>query len=207
MTISPEAEVYDVLSPYHDRIQTIVERAWAEWRATVEFRAKENFGPVLYPRTITNYVFDAIARFAIAEFVDDSTVSVKIEPQTVKFFFKGKVLGRFKKGDEGNLGRNITTQAVLNFIETEGVLPGMPPETAKVEFVWRSNELNTQLEQVFVVARDNNRLLWQYEIGGSAADTGTVIPFPESPEGPTDGADDDLVKPKLPAEKQEQDTE
>lgn len=207
MTILSEAEVYDVLSPYHDRIQTIVERAWTEWRVTAEFRTKNNLGPVLYPRTMTNYVFDAIARFAIAEFADDSTVSAKVESQTVKFFFKGMVLGRFKKGDEGNLGQNITTQAVLNFIETDGVLPGMPPETAKVEFVWRSNELNTQLEHVFVVARDHNRLLWQYEIGGSAAGTGTVIPFPESPKGPADGADDDLVKPKLPAEKQEQDTE
>ena len=207
MSIPSQADVYEILSPYHDRIQAVVERAWAEWYATVKFRARKKFGPVLYPRTMANYVFDAIARHAIAEFADDPSVSVRIEPQTVKFFFRGKVVGRFKKDSSGKLGSNISTQAVLDYIEPDGVLPGLPPETAKIDFVWRANDLNTKLEEILVVARDNHHVVWDYSITDGAAESGSVVLFPAASTDPTDVTDDDLVKPKPAATKKSQNEE
>jgi hypothetical protein len=101
----------------------VVERAWDEWRRIAAFMVDQRIGPVLYSRTIANFVFDAIARNAIAEFGSDDSVHVKIEAQTVKFVFKGAVLARFKKGDENKLGQNVPTQAAIDFIDAQGIFP------------------------------------------------------------------------------------
>ncbi len=188
--------VQAILSPFHQRIRRVVEAAWAEWRAMVKFRAKNGFGPVLYPRTMANDIFDAIARYAITEFGTDPKVSVKIESQTIKIFFKGMVLARFKKGDESGLGQNIDTFAALAFMDADGILPGMPPETAKVEFIWEPNAIRTQLESVRVVARDNDLILWEYEIEREAGASGSVLPFTTPPKDDPDPDMSGLVKPK-----------
>ena len=146
-------------------------------------------------------MFDAIARNAIAEFAGDTSVHMEIETQTIKLFFKSSVLARFKKGDDNKLGQNIPTQAALAFEYVDAVFPGLPAETAKVEFIWLANEINTQLEHVLVVARDGDHLLWDYEIGGAvAAGAGTVIPFPQPPSPPPAPGSDDLITPKAPPE-------
>jgi hypothetical protein len=188
--------VQAVLSPFHHRIRRVVDLAWAEWRATVDFRAKSKFGPVLYPRTMANYIFDAIARYAIAEFGTDPSIHVEIESQTIKIFFKGAVLARFKKGDDNGLGQNIETFAALAFMDADGILPGMPPETAKVEFIWEANDIRTQLESVRVVARDNDLIIWEYEIDREAGSSGAVVAFPTPPSDDLDPDMSGLVKPK-----------
>jgi hypothetical protein len=195
-------DVQAALAEYEPRIRRIVERAWAEWRAVSAFRTSEGFGPILYPRTLANHVFDAIARIAVQEFDTDPSVHVKIEAQTVKFFFKGSVVGRFKKGDCNKLGQNIRTQSALAFMDADGVLPEMPPVTEKVEFIWVANSTQTQLEQVLVTARHYDQLLWDYEIPStSEADGGSVIPFPTPlPLNPSRQEEDnsELVRPKAP---------
>jgi hypothetical protein len=193
-----KVDVQATLKDYHRRIRNVVDRAWAEWRSMAACRVENGFAPFLYSRTVANIVFDAIARHAIAEFASDPSVHVEIEPQTVKLFFKGSVLARFKKGDENKLGQNIPTQAALAFEFVDGVFPGLPAETAKVEFIWLANEINTRLEYVLVVARDGDRLLWDYEIDPATAGGETVIPFPEPPAPPT--VPDDLVTPKTAPE-------
>lgn len=60
-----------------------------------------------------------------------------------------------------------------------------------MEFIWLANELNTRLEQVLVVARDGDRLLWDYEIEPS---TRTVVTM--SPEATTEPDVDALITPK-----------
>jgi hypothetical protein len=185
--------VHDILDPFHTRIRGVVERAWAEWRAHAAWRVEAELQPLLYSRTIANYVFDAIARIAVLEFAADTSVHVQIEPQTIKLFFKGGVCARFKKGDDNKLGQNHPTQASLAFEEADGQLPWFPVETAKVEFIWLANDINTRLEHVLVVARDGDRLLWDYEIEN--LESSTVVPFPTtSPDGP-DGGDLITVKP------------
>ena len=191
-------DVRQVLGEYHSRIRGVVERAWNEWRLIAAFMVDQRIGPVLYSRTIANFVFDAIARNAVAEFGPDDSVHVKIEAQTVKFIFKGAVLARFKKGDENKLGQNIPTQAAMAFVDAEGIFPGLPPETARVEFVWLPNEIHTKLDDVLVVARDNDRRLWQYAIAAEGG-AGEVTAIPSHPPAP-DGDDDGLVRPKVPDE-------
>lgn len=184
-----EDEVREHLDPYHDRILHVIEQGYGEWVAIKSNMASSGTGPVLYPRTTANHVFDAIARCAIAEFGSDPDVRVSQNAQTVKFCFKDVVLARFKKGDEENLGRNHPTQAVLDFVNVQSQLPGMPPSAAKVELLYTANEIEDCIERVVVAARDGDELLWHYEIvPGAASDTG-VTPFP-MPTAPLDDAAD-----------------
>lgn len=189
-------DIQNLLHDYHERIRSVVDRAWAEWRAMATYRAERGFAPFLYSRTVANIMFDGIARFAIKEFAGDPSVHVEIEAQTIKLFFRGMVFARFKKGDENKLGQNIPTQTALAFEFVDGLFPGLPPETAKVEFIWLSNEINTRLESVLVVARDGDRLLWDYELPPAAAGAGTVVAFPEPPAPPPTSGNEDLIKPK-----------
>jgi hypothetical protein len=192
-----EAEVTEALAPYHGRIMQAVVAGFKEWLVVADVRSKQGFSPILYPRTVTNYVFDAIARNARSMFGLDTTVRVFDESQTVKFCFNDKVIGRFKKGDEDNLGKNITTQAVLDFVGAQQVLPGLPPEAAKVEFLWAANDIGTYVERVMVVARDGDSLLWSYEIDVAADDTSVV--HLHAPDGPDSSSP--LIKPKIASDK------
>src|SRR5690606_23949027 len=115
MTRPDKTIVRNALTPYHGRIRSVIERAWQEWKLTDEFRRASGMGPVMYPRTVANYVFDAIARIAVAEFGGDETVHIRFDTQTMRFYFRGGVYARFKKGDDCNLGQAIPTQAALAF--------------------------------------------------------------------------------------------
>jgi hypothetical protein len=199
------ADVQAILEPYHPRIRSVVEQAWAELRSVAALRAANGIAPVMYSRTISNDVFDAIVRFAIAEFISDPSVHIEIEAQTTKLFFKGGVCARFKKGDDNKLGQNIPTQAVMTFEDMDGQLPWLPAETAKVEFIYLANDINTRLEHVLVVARDGDQLLWEYEIESAASSgAGTILPFPEPPTPPSSDGDS-LVTPKTPDTKKTDD--
>jgi len=186
MAVTSKKEIQFLLSDYHGRIRAVVERAWDEWRAVASFMSEQGMGPVLYSRTIANFVFDAIARHAVKEFSSDPSVNIKVESQTVKFIFKGQVLGRFKKGDENKLGRNIPTLSAMMFVDSEGIFPGLPP-----------NEIQTKLGEVLVVARHNDVRLWEYSIGAETG--GEVIEFePRNPPPDDDdeATDTDLVRPR-----------
>lgn len=205
-TIS-ESAAREVLGPFHSRIRSVVERAWGECQGVTKFRSASGYGPRLYRRTLSNEMFDAIARHAMSEFGSDENVYVRSEPQTLKLFFGSKLVARFKRGSHNKLGRNVLTQAVMDFIHPEGKLDGLPPEGGKVEFVWMLNDIQTALADVFVTARDGYRLVWNYAIPAAAAGA-EIVEFPTSPS-PTPSDDmEDLVTPKLPAAgKKKNDTE
>jgi len=172
-----EDEVKQQLTPYHDRIRDVVERGYADWVQIKKFMAKNSIGPVLYPRTVANFVFDAVVQHALIEFAEDEGVRVKKEAQTVKFCFDDVVLARFKKGDEDNLGQNQPTQAVINFVEAQNIFPGLPPSAAKVKFLFSADAIEGGIDRVVVAARDGDTLLWHYDLDDIAESNGTV-PFP-----------------------------
>jgi hypothetical protein len=189
VAIPTKDEARDILDPYHEIIWSVVHEAWDECRAVQRMRADAGMAPLLYHRTIANDVFDAIARRAIPAFGMQPRVTVKIEAQTFKILTGGLVARPDK------LGRNISTQEALAFMEAAGVLPGMPPETAKVEIVWLPNEIWTQVEAVLVIARDGDQLIWDYEIEDPRA-SAEIIPLPIRPPEPPAPQAGDLVRPK-----------
>ena len=195
-------ETLAVTSQFHDLIYTIVREAWDEWLAVKAFRAKENFGPVLYNRVIANYVFDAIARRAIPAFHGKQNVSIKNEAQTFKLLFGGLCV-RFKKGDENNLAMNVPTFAALAFENANLNIPGLPAETAKLDVIWRPNDLWTDLDKVILVSRDGDEIVWDEEIQPPvAAIDKSVFKFNTVEAEELD--ETPMVKPKtVPAEKPE----
>lgn len=188
-----EDEVRAALEPYHSKIRGAVVAGFAEWISIGECRVAKGYAPVLYPRTVSNYVFDAIVRNAMDAFSTDTTVRVIDQVQTAKFCFGNMAIARFKKGDDDNLGQNIQTQAVLEFVDAQQSFPGMPPAAAKIEFIWTPDILGTSVESVLVVARDGDHILWSYELEEEVA-VSDVITFP-APSGPD--LDPPLVTPKV----------
>jgi hypothetical protein len=183
-----------VLSPYHGVIRKIILDAWDEWRAVQAFRVSVGMSPILYSRTVSNYVFDAIARRAIPALGAEEKINVDLETQTFRFYLRG-LAARIKKGGEDRLGSSIPTLTALAFEAADGVIAGLPPETAKIEIIWLPNEIGTLVDRILVVARDGDSLLWEYDIDDAAA-APDVVPFPLRTDGtdPPDG--DDLIKPK-----------
>lgn len=168
-------EAKTIWGPVHGRIAKVVKSAWDEWKSVRASRAALGYAPVLYQRTVSNHIFDAIARNAIAEFGVDSGFMIDIEAQTFKVAHKGCV-ARFKKAGDDLLGQNHPTQAVLDFVRADGMLPGFPPGTGKIEFVWCANELFTDLQSIHVVARDGDSLIWEYEIDWNAG-AAEIVPL------------------------------
>ena len=199
MPIPSMTETKAALTQYHPLIRSIIDDAWAEWRAVQRFREENGFGPVLYTRTPSNYMFDAIARRAIPRLGAEASVMVKLDAQTFKAHVNG-VLVRIKKGGDDNLGCNHPTQTALAFEGAGLQFPGFPPETAKVEIIWLPNDIWTKVEQVLIVARDGDKLIWQYEI--EAGDAASVEPMPTKAPDPEIGGSD-LVKPKVAKAKKE----
>jgi hypothetical protein len=195
MPIPTKDEAQAILGPYHGLIWQIVHEAWSEWRTVQGLRVKHKMPPLLYPRSIANYVFDAVARRAIPAFAAESRVTVKIETQTFKIFVAGRLCARFKQGGDDKLGSSSPTQAAMAFMEADGVLLGMPPETAKVEIIWQPNDIKTQIEALLVVARDGDRLIWDYPIK-DPRESAKTIPIPIRPIEPPEPEAGDLVKPK-----------
>jgi len=197
MSVPSIFETKRALEPYHSLIRAIIDEAWAEWRAVQRFREEQGFGPALYSRTVSNYMFDAIARRAIPRLGAQASIMLLIDAQSFKAHING-ILIRVKKGGEDQLGCNWPTQMALAFEDADGQFPGLPPETSKVEIIWLPNEIWTQVEQVLVVARDGDELLWQYEIPPNAgAGAGAVEPMPPKPINPDGAGGSDLVKPKV----------
>ena len=195
MPIPTKEEAKEILRPYHSLIWQIVHDAWDEWRAVNGFRAERSMSPPLYPRTIANYVFDAVARRAIPAFGAESRVSVKVEAQTFKIFVAGRLAARFKQGGDDKLGVSSPTQAAMAFIEADGILPNLPPETGKVEIVWLLNEIKTKIDALLVVARDGDELIWDYPINDPRA--AEIIPLPTRPTDSSPSEAGDFVKPKI----------
>lgn len=190
-----EADVKLTLEPFHGRISAVIRRGYGEWLEIKKFMAGNGHGAVLYPRTVSNIVFDAVARQALREFSEDGEVRVLADAQTVKFCFGERVIARFKKGDEDNLGRNHPTQAVLDFVCAQNCLPGLPPEAAKVEILYSATDIEDGINRVVIAARDGDSLRWSYDLNDEATLDG-LVQFP-SPVSPSDDDGEEIIKTRV----------
>lgn len=194
MAVPPIDDVKNVLGDFEHRIRLVVERAWSEWQAVPDR------GRFVYPRRMrATFVFDRIAAHAVAAFSDDKHIRVITKRQTVQFLFRDQVIVRFKMSNSKGVGSNIITQAVLDFIEPQGVIPGLVPDILKVEICYTPDDIGISLDEVAVVARDRNRRIWAYPIGQAKPSAAVVSMLPRDPN-PTPP----LLVPKRPAAKPEE---
>jgi len=187
MPVPNQDEVKALLAKFETRLRSVVDGAWREWQ---EFPLRGRF--IFQRRARAVIVFDFIARLAVAEFDGDPDVRVDVKKQTVHFLFRDQVFLRFKKGNEKGVGSNIATQAVLDFIDPQGVIPGLVPEIMKIEIVYTPDKIGVGLEEVAVVARGLQKRIWAYPLDRPSA---VIEPMPPRAPDVTPPA----VVPRQPA--------
>lgn len=160
-----------ILGDFEYKIIAIINRAWNEWQNN------PIKGKILFKRTMSNIIFDSIARIAQEEFGVDKRIRILAKNQTIKFLFLDVVLLRFKKGNSRGIGSNIETQSVMQFIEPEQQLSCLEPIN-NVEVCYRLNDLGTAIMDVSVVARNRKYPVWKYSLNDAmpAAEILEIMP-------------------------------
>ncbi len=128
-------------------------------------------------RSRANFVWEQIIERANAALVEHDAVHVIDDNETMKFLIRDSVLFRFKKTDETGRSSNIATQLALAFHDHEQEMLGLP-EVQRVEVVYKLNRLETQIDDICVVARNGDQIAWEY----SLLDTGEaaiLLPMPD----------------------------
>lgn len=193
MPIPSEANVRPVLDEIREHVVSVIREAWEDWLGS------DRNGVWRYKRSRANFVWEQIIERANNALLDHDAVHVIDGHETMKFLVRDTVLFRFKKADETGRSSNVATQLALAFHDHDEDLFGLP-EVQRVEVVYKLNRLETQIDDICVVARNGDQIAWEYSL--LDADEVTVsLPMPEpKPERPAasivklKGAADDRKK-------------
>lgn len=191
--------VYAILQPYHEKMLRAVKEGYSCWCDMRDLYSDK--GRFKYKRTGANVAFETITNALRKELGGYKSIRIIEEGQTVKFYFDDQVVLRVKKGNGNKLGCNISTQAVLNFIDPQGVLPGISPDAVKVELVWFTDEIDSHVVRVEVVARRWDHIRWSYSL--NTEESGLVSDLIIKNFEFNYEEEFSLVKPKLGAVKRE----
>ncbi|MNV64573.1 hypothetical protein D3C71_1572220 [compost metagenome] len=128
-------------------------------------------------------MWERIARHAMVSFDGNPSVSVRRRNESLDFFVADQVLFRFKKGDSNGVSSNYPTQLALAFHDHANNLLGLP-DVQRVDVVYRLNALETEIEDVMVVAREGERILWAESLlqAGDASNVVSILPDGPAPE-------------------------
>lgn len=198
MPVPKQEDVKAVLADFEARLRAVVDLAWQEWGAQPN---KGRF--VFLPRVRAVMVFDFIARHALAEF--DKDPNIRVIPkgqQTLHFLFRDRIIVRFKKGNAKGVGSNVRTQAVLDFIDPQRLIPGLVPDIMKVEICYSHDSIGLEIAEVAVVARNHTKRIWAYPLGRGEP-SGGIIELPPRAPDPTPPVV--LPRQPVPGEKTEED--
>ncbi|MBC6436850.1 MAG: hypothetical protein GDA52_01635 [Rhodobacteraceae bacterium] len=185
MSIPVEATVRPILDKIREPIVQAILGAWEDWLAS-------GYNGVWTKRGRANFVWEQFVNRARTALQDHDAVRVINGQETVRFLVQDTVLFRFKKADTAGRSSNIPTQMELAFHDHEQDLLGLPGEQ-RVEVVYKLNQLETQIDDICVVARNGNRIAWGYSLMEAGA---AVVPLPmqaPNPERPAAA----IVKPKV----------
>lgn len=193
MSFPSQTTVRPILDEIRDQIVSAILQAWDDWLAS------DYIGVWRCKRSRANFVWEQIIDRAQVTLMGHDAVHVIDGNETMRFLVRDEVLFRFKKADLTGRTSNVATQLALAFHDHEQDLFGLP-EVQRVEVVYKLNRLETQIEDVCVVARDGDLVAWEY----SLLDVGeAVVPLPmpdPQPERPAativklKGAADDRKK-------------
>lgn len=193
MPVPSEATVRSILDDIHDPIVSAIREAWEDWLAS------DRNGVWRYKRSRANFVWEQIIERANNALLGHDAVHVIDGHETMKFLVRDTVLFRFKKADETGRSSNVATQLALAFHDHDEDLFGLP-EVQRVDVVYKLNRLETQIDDICVVARNGDQIAWEYSIL-DAEEALVPLPMPEpKPERPAasivklKGAADDRKK-------------
>ena len=166
MAIPDKSRVQELLSPHNDAVVGVMHAAWARWERNPE-RAQ------LYRRVRACLVHNYMMLDAIPNLPSNERIKHVEGQETALFLISDELVIRFKKGNEKGLTSNISTQAVLDYNDPEENLSLLGrPDLIRVDIAYVLNDLQTKIQDVLVVARDNERVAWAYSIMQRASNVG-----------------------------------
>lgn len=193
MPIPSKATVRPILDEIRDHVVSAIRAAWEDWLAS-DFN-----GVSRCKRSRANFVWEQIIERANTALLNHEAVHLIDGHETMKFLVRDVVLFRFKKADETGRSSNVATQLALAFHDHEQDLFGLP-EVQRVEVVYKLNRLETQIDDICVVARNGGQIAWEYSLL-DAGEATVPLPVPEpKPDRPAasivklKGAADDRKK-------------
>jgi len=154
----PIEAVQSLFRPYQAKFVKYWMEAWCRWLASPQSKS------FIYKRTRANDVFDYAMQMAIPDMETTPGVVVKKRHDTAYFGFSDKLFVRMKKGDERGLGRNYPTQLNLSIVQVGETIPLFDEHPWKIEITYILNDLETQIAEILVIARDGDKVLWDYPI-------------------------------------------
>lgn len=173
MPVPPKEVVQSIIANYREPIVAAVLGAWEDWLAS------PHVGTWRCKRSRANFIWEQIIERAHIAFDGSPGVHILDGQETFKFLVEDQVLFRFKKGDDAGLTANVPTQLALAFHDHDQNLLGLP-EVYRVEVVYQLNRLETQVVDVIVVARDEDKVAWSFNLLDITKD---VVSLPTQPSG------------------------
>jgi hypothetical protein len=191
-------EVKRLILPHQDAINALFLGAWDRWWKNPD-RATS------FHRTRACIVHNYLMNDAVPVMRARKGVHVVEKHETAFFIVAQRLLFRLKKGDDKGLSSNVGTQASLAFSDPDKPLSLFTdlPYVWRVDIAYVLNYLQTKIDQIVVVARDEKRILWSFQIYGSAAEGEAPPPptvLPVSPHIPPP-ADSGLRIPGVDSDK------
>jgi hypothetical protein len=179
----------EVVEPALKRLEPaivdIYRGSWEDWKAD------PRCGVYLYKRTRADLMHEHAVRRALAAFTGVRGVRPLPGQETCHFICDDRVLFRFKKGDDDGRTSNIQTELALAYHDPQATLFDLP-DVHRVDVAYVLSPLQTDLAKIFVVGRDQDRILWRYDVLGRAGEFGDITPLPTRPLPPRQS----LVKPR-----------
>ena len=173
MPVPPKEVVQSIIANYREPIVTAVLGAWKDWLAS------PHVGTWRCKRSRANFVWEQIIERAHIAFDGLPGVHILGGQETFKFLVEDRVLFRFKKGDDTGLTANVPTQLALAFHDHDQNLLGLH-EVYRVEVVYKLNRLETQVVDVIVVARDEDKVAWSFNLLDITKDVVSLPILPSS---------------------------
>ena len=124
---------------------------------------------------------------------DDAGLVTVQHHDTASFIADDKVLFRLKKAKRNLFSSNYPTILANMFHRHEADLYGHEG-FHRVEIVHTFNRFYTALNWIGVVARDNGKIIWDFELRRQGGE-GEIIPFPVIPKTPAGGT---VIRPIAP---------
>ncbi|MCR1803925.1 hypothetical protein NTC87_01755 [Stenotrophomonas geniculata] len=153
---TPEIEVVQAaLAPLEPVLTRAFTNAWADWQSADLSHWRR--------RGRANYIWEQAAHYAATELDPMPSVSVLLKNESYHFLVDDQVSFRLKKSDSTGFTRNYPTQEALAFHDPQLPLTGIPAQH-RVEVTYQLNEAETDLNDIVVVARDGEKILWTYSM-------------------------------------------
>jgi hypothetical protein len=156
-------EAEKLLSPYMATFWKIMLAVWKAWE---EIPEKQRM--MMSATARANNLYSFIIHYARTHFSDNPDVKI-MEKRLFLVGIKGAVLLRFKKlkSSDDRRSSNYPTLFQRDY-STQALLPGMPPEAARLTVGYALDITQTAIEGVFVTYPCGSILHWDFEVERAA---------------------------------------